>query len=201
MKEKNKKSLKKSLIEYGIIFAVFGGLYVTGLHTEVLGFLQRGILATGLMNPDLEKKEELALNSANPEADFSMNLINSKGEKVAMEELRGKVIFMNVWATWCPPCVAEMPGINKLYKDIDKDKIAFIMLSVDQDFKKAIDYNNRKGYDFDVFRPNGPIPPMYSSQSIPTTYVIDARGNLVLTHMGMGDYDTKNFKEFLKEQY
>ena len=46
MKEKKKKSLKKNFIEYGIIFALFGGLYVTGLHTEVLGFLQRGILAT-----------------------------------------------------------------------------------------------------------------------------------------------------------
>jgi len=201
MKEKKKKSLKKNLIEYGIIFAIFGGLYVTGLHTEVLGFLQRGILATGLMNPDIERKEDLALSSEKPEADFSMNLINSKGEKVAMEELRGKVIFMNIWATWCPPCVAEMPGINKLYNDVDKNKVAFIMLSIDQDFQKAIDYNEKKGYDFDIYRLNGTIPQMYSSQSIPTTYVIDARGNLVMTHLGMGDYNTKDFKEFLKNQY
>lgn len=201
MKEKDKKSLKKNLLEYGIIFAIFGGLYVTGLHTEVLGFLQRGILATGLMNPDLEKKEDLALNNANPKADFSMSLINPKGEKVAMEELRGKVIFMNVWATWCPPCVAEMPGINKLYNDVDKNKVAFIMLSVDQDFQKAIDFNEKKGYDFDIYKPDGPIPQFFSSQSIPTTYVIDARGKLVLTHMGMGDYDTKDFKEFLVEHY
>ena len=104
------------------------------------------------MNPDLEKKEELALNSTNPEADFSMSLIDSKGEKVAMEELRGKVIFMNVWATWCPPCVAEMPGINELYNDIDKDKIAFIMLSLDQDFQKAIDYKKKKEYDFEIYK-------------------------------------------------
>ena len=117
-----KKKTKKSLIEYGVIIAIFGGLYITGLHTEVLGFLQRGILATGIMNPDLEKEPLLADNSTYPQADFSMNLINSKGEKVAMEELRGKVIFMNIWATWCPPCIAEMPGINKLYKDIDKDR-------------------------------------------------------------------------------
>lgn len=201
MKEKTRKSLKRNLIEYGIIVAIFGGLYLTGLHTEVLGFLQRGILATGLMNPDLEKKEDLALNPESVKADFSMNLINSQGEKVAMKELRGKVIFMNLWATWCPPCVAEMPGINKLYKDVDKDKVAFIMLSLDQDFQKAIDYNEKKGYDFQIYRLNGSIPQMYSSLSIPATYVIDASGNLVLTHMGMGDYDTKDFKEFLQEQY
>lgn len=45
------------------------------------------------------------------------------------------------------------------------------------------------------------IPQMYNSQGIPATYVIDANGNLVLTHMGMGDYDTKDFKEFIQEQY
>ena len=196
-----KKKTKKSLIEYGIIFAIFGGLYVTGLHTEVLGFIQRGVLATGLMDPDLEKSSDLAVNNSDPKANFSMNLINSKGEKVAMEELRGKVIFMNIWATWCPPCVAEMPGINKLYNDVDKNKVAFIMLSIDQDFQKAIGFNEKKSYNFDIYRPDGSIPQIYSSQSIPTTYVIDARGNLVMTHLGMGDYNTKEFKEFLKNQY
>ncbi len=196
-----KKKTRKSLLEYGIIFAILGGLYVTGLHTEVLGFLQRGVLATGLMDPDVEKDSDLAANNNYPKADFSMNLIDSKGENIVLEELRGKVIFMNVWATWCPPCIAEMPGINKLYNDVDKDKVAFIMLSVDQDFQKAIDFNEKKGYNFDIYSPNGSIPQMYSSQSIPTTYVIDAKGNLVMTHLGMGDYNTKEFREFLAKNY
>lgn len=201
MKNKTKKIFKKNLLEYGIIIAVFSGLYFTGLHTEVFGFLQRGILATGLMNPDLKNNESPAMDGASLKADFSMNLINSEGKKVAMEEMRGKVIFFNIWATWCPPCVAEMPGINKLYKDIDKSKVAFIMLSVDQDFQKAIDYYNKKGYDFEIYEAPAGIPKMYNTQSIPTTYVIDARGNLVLTHMGMGDYNTKDFKEFLLKHY
>lgn len=200
MKHKKKKSLKRHFIEYGVIFAIFGGLYITGLHTEVLGFLQRGILATGLMNPDLEE-EDLAMNDASPTADFNMNLINSKGEKVAMKDLKGKVIFLNVWATWCPPCVAEMPGINKLYKDVDQEKVAFIMLSVDQDFQKAIDYNKKKGYDFEIYQLAGGMPVMYQTQSIPSTFVINADGKLVMTHLGMGDYNTRKFREFLKEQY
>lgn len=199
----NKKT-KKSLIEYGVIGAIILTLFATGLHTEVLGFMQRGLLATGIMNPDLEQKEELAaaevatINS-NPKADFSMNLINSKGEKVSMEEFRGKVIFMNVWATWCPPCIAEMPGINKLYNDVNKEDVVFIMLSVDQNFQKAIDFNKNKGYDFEVYRVEGQMPQMYSTQSIPTTYVIDAKEKIALTHLGMGDYDTDAFKEFLQD--
>lgn len=196
----NKKT-KKSLIEYGIIVAIFAGLYITGLHTEVLGFLQRGILATGLMDPKIEKDPALVENKKLTVADLSMSLINSKGESLEMEDLKGKVIFLNIWATWCPPCVAEMPGINKLYNDIDKDKVAFVLLSVDQDFQKAVDYNNKKGYDFEVYDTTTGIPDMFLSQSIPTTYVINSRGELVLTHMGMGDYDTDDFRQFLIDQY
>ncbi len=199
----NKKT-KKSLIEYGIIGVIILTLFATGLHTEVLGFMQRGILATGIMNPDLEQKaalptSEVATIDSKPKADFSMNLINSKGEKVPLEEFRGKVIFINVWATWCPPCIAEMPGINKLYKDVNKEDVVFIMLSVDQDFQKAIDFNKNKGYEFEVYRIEGRMPKMYATQNIPTTYVIDANQKIALTHMGMGDYDTREFREFLQE--
>ena len=200
MKEKKKTSLKKNLLEYGIIFAIFGALYLTGLHTEVLGFLQRGILATGLMNPDLEKKEDLTFSDPS-NADFNLKLIDSKGKRVAMENFKGKVIFMNVWATWCPPCVAEMPGINKLYNEVDKEKVAFIMLSVDEDFQKAIDFRERKGFDFEVYQLNGHLPAQYQTPSIPSTFVIDANGKLVMTHLGLGNYDTNKFKEFLKEQF
>lgn len=126
-----------------------------------------------------------------------MSLINSKGERVEMEEFRGKVIFFNMWATWCPPCVAEMPGINNMYNDVKGEEVAFIMLSLDNEFQKAIDFNKRKGYDFEVYKLAGNLPQMYASQAIPTTYIIDADGNLALTHQGMGDYDTQEFKEFL----
>ncbi len=196
---KMNKKLKKNLIEYGLIGAVFIGLFVSGLHTEVFGFLQRGILATGLMDPDIEDKAEIV--SANPAkgAILNISLENSKGEKINMEQFRGKVIFLNFWATWCPPCIAEMPGINNLYKEVNHDNVEFIMLSVDQNFEKAKKFRDKKGYGFEIYKAIGPIPQMYSSRSIPTTYVIDADGNLALTHLGMGDFDTKDFRQFLQE--
>jgi len=192
------KKIKKNLLEYGITGTVILTLFLTGLHTEVFGFVQRGILKTGLMDPDVKTKSKEE-ESKNPKADFNMALINSKGERVNMEEFRGKVIFFNMWATWCPPCVAEMPGINNMYNDVKGDEVAFIMLSLDNDFQKAIDFNKRKGYDFEVYQLAGSLPPMYASQAIPTTYVIDADGNLALTHQGMGDYDSEEFKDFLDE--
>ena len=156
-----------------------------------IGLLALIFLATGCQ----EEKEEKV------KATFEMQMENSKGEPVSMEEFRGKVIFFNVWATWCPPCVAEMPGINKLYNEVDKEKVAFIMLSVDEDFQKAIDFRERKGFDFEVYQLNGHLPAQYQTPSIPSTFVIDANGKLVMTHLGLGNYDTNKFKEFLKEQF
>ncbi len=191
--------LKKSLVEYSILGAVMLTLFLTGLHTEVFGFLQRGLLATGLMNPDVELREDTKGEPANTKADYKLNLLNSKGEHVSLEQFRGKVVFLNIWATWCPPCVAEMPGINKLFNELIDDKdIVFLMLSVDDDFSKAKRFKERKGFDFEVFEAVGRVPQMYHSQSIPTTYVINAKGELVLTHMGMADYHTPEFKAFLK---
>jgi len=80
------------------------------------------------------------------------------------------------------------------------NEVAFILLSQDQDFNKAIEFNNRKEYDLPIYTSTGNIPKMYQSTAIPTTYIINADGYLVLTHKGMADYDSDEFREFLKTQ-
>jgi thiol-disulfide isomerase/thioredoxin len=205
-KKKNKNS-KKTWIQYGIFAVVAVTLYATGLHTEVIGFAQRGLLATGLMNPDVEEisqersnenenKGEAVTMSDPIQADFNFKLIDREGNTISLEEFKGKVIFMNMWATWCPPCIAEMPSIDKLHEEMG-DEVAFIMLSLDDDFEKAKDFDKRNGYGLPIYAPGSNLPAMYQSSAIPTTYVIDAKGNLALTHKGMADYSDPEFKKFL----
>jgi thiol-disulfide isomerase/thioredoxin len=205
-KKKNKNS-KKTWIQYGIFAVVAITLYATGLHTEVIGFAQRGLLATGLMNPDVEEisqarsnenenKDEAVTMSDPIQADFNFKLIDREGNTISLEEFKGKVIFINMWATWCPPCIAEMPSIDKLHEEMG-DEVAFVMLSLDDDFEKAKDFDKRNGYDLPIYAPVSNLPAMYQSSAIPTTYVIDAKGNLVLTHKGMADYSDPEFKKFL----
>ena len=191
-----KATTKKSLIQYGLLGAIALSLYVTGLHAEVIGFAQRGLIETGIMKPDLSENI-LALNN-HPKADLNFQLINSKGETITMKDLKGKVIFMNMWATWCPPCVAEMPGINKLAKSMENENVEFIMISYDKNFNTAKKYKENKGFYFDVHSLESQLPNMFSSRGIPATYVIDSRGELAFTHMGMGEFDTDEFRDFLK---
>ena len=202
--KKKKKSRKKTFIEYGIIAAVVITLYATGLHTEVIGFIQRGFLATGLMTPKIEATHssdsgnEITANASSTPADFNLTLMDENGKTISLAEFRGKVIFLNMWATWCPPCIAEMPNINKLYKEVGHE-VAFVMVSLDDDFETAKAFNKRKGFDLPIYKLQSNRPALYHSSTVPTTYVINANEELVLTHKGMANYNTPKFKEFLKE--
>ncbi|MBK5209046.1 MAG: TlpA family protein disulfide reductase [Flavobacteriaceae bacterium] len=199
----NKQKKKRTWIQYGIFAVVAITLYATGLHTEVIGFAQRGLLATGLMTPNVkeiaqERNDEHQITNAptKTKADFNLELIDAQGRTKSLKDLKGQVIFMNLWATWCPPCIAEMPTIDKLHEEMGDD-VAFVMLSLDQDFEKAKVFNKSKGYDLPIYAPASNLPAMYQSSAIPTTYVIDADGNLAWTHKGMADYSDPDFKKFL----
>lgn len=195
---------KKSLIQYGIIAVIAITLYATGLHTEVIAFVQRGLLSTGILNPNVEKiteartKEmENGVLSNATKADLNFRLIDKDGNETSLEKMKGKVIFMNLWATWCAPCLAEMPSIKKLHTEMGSE-VAFVILSLDDDFEKAKAFDKKKGYDLPIYSLRSNMPAMYDSTTIPTTYIIDAQGNLVLTHSGMADYDSDKFKKFLR---
>lgn len=200
------KKQKKNWIQYGIFAVVAIILYTTGMHTELIGFAQRGLLATGIMNPNVEKIAEernLATHNEtattpNPtKADFNLKLIDKEGNITSLEDLKGKVIFMNLWATWCPPCIAEMPSIAKLHETMG-DQVAFVMLSMDKNFETAKKFDKRKGYNLPIYTPASSLPTIYNSSAIPTTYIIDADGNLALTHKGMADYSDSEFISFLR---
>jgi rhodanese-related sulfurtransferase/thiol-disulfide isomerase/thioredoxin len=178
---------------------IFGGLYLTGLHTEVIGQVQRIILATGLMKPEVNPlKERVTSSDENTSTVYNFSLRTLRGKEVSMESLKGKVVFMNFWATWCPPCIAEMPNIHRLYEKVKSDKIAFVMVSLDQNPAKAQKFISRKGFTFPVYTPNGPLPSIYEGQVIPTTFIISPDGHIVSRKDGMADYDNEEFREYLQ---
>lgn len=185
--------------------AIFAVLYATGLHTEVIGGVQRIMLASGLKNADVPAVAEpvtpttLASTSA-PMAGAGFQMTDLEGKVVAFESLKGKVIFLNIWATWCPPCIAEMPNIQSLYEKVGSDKIAFVMLSVDQNgMKKVKKFISKKGFTFPVYLPASQLPQEFSSPSIPTTYIISPEGNIVAQQEGMAEYDTPEVIAFLQK--
>ncbi len=190
---KKKKSIKKEIIEWAIFLGIIGFLFGTGLHTPVFGFLQGLVLKTGIIQPDLDE-------ASSEVADYNFILIDPEEEKIPFTAYKDKVVFINFWATWCPPCIAEMPDINALFNDISKEEnIEFVMVSLDDDFQKAIDFVKKKGFDFPIYQMGSRLPAVFESRSIPTTYVVSPEGKIVVTKSGLAKYNTNKFKQFLKD--
>ena len=188
-----KKKLRKELIEWTVILTVFALLITTGAGAKIASVLQRGILQTGLMKPEIIDSDEVVT------ADYNFSLTDSQGNTVPFSEFKGKTVFLNFWATWCPPCIAEMPDIHSLYTGLkDNQNIAFVLVSMDKSHQQAIKYVNDKSYDFPVYFLKTRPPKSYDTSSIPTTYVISPEGKIVSERHGMAKYDTKKFRKFLE---
>src|SRR6056297_191952 len=192
-KVNNKRSQwKKEITQWVFIFLIGAALYASGYHTEVIGRIQSVLLYTGILQPDTD---ESIMHGRR--AEYNMPLLTVEGEQIYLSEFEGKTIFMNLWATWCPPCIAEMPNIQRLFDDInDNNDIVFVMASLDQDPQKAWDFVERKEFTFPVYSVIAK-PRVYDSSVVPTTYVISPQGDIVMEHQGMAKYDTDEFKAFL----
>lgn len=191
--KKRKGPSKRDIIELSVIVIIFLVIYITGSQAEVFGKVQQAFLKTGVVNINLSNEEDFG------KADYNFQLVDSEGVELDVRELEGKTIFINMWATWCAPCVAEMPSINSLYNKIEnKENIVFLMISYDKEMRTARSWVKRKGFDFPVYQLTSPLPDMYETGVVPTTFVISPKGKIVLSKTGMANYDTKRFKKFLE---
>ena len=142
--------------------------------------------------------EEISTGSQSFDYNFIMK--DLEGNKVDMKDLKGKVIFINLWATWCGPCRVEMPSIQNLYNSVDNDKVAFVILSLDQQGheQKVVQYIRDKEFNFPVYYPASPLPKLLRVNTIPTTFIIGPDGKVKSKKTGMANYDTEEMREFLK---
>lgn len=169
-------------------------LQATGLLSSVSALTQTALLKTGIRNASAKEMR-------NPEPfDYNFTVRNAAGERVKFEQFKGKVIFLNLWATWCGPCRAEMPTIENLYKGINTDDVVFVMLSVDfdKDEPRVGAYIDKHKYTFPVYRPSGYLTSQLDIPSIPTTLIISKEGKIVSKEVGATNFDTAKFKKFLQ---
>ena len=116
-------------------------------------------------------------NSENAEIldSYNWDLKGLNVESVNFNEFEGKVIFVNFWATWCPPCRAEMPMIQKLYNDY-KDKVAFVFVT-NENWNIVKPFFDKNGYNLPVYNSISlPLQKFTETNSIPASYLIDKSG-------------------------
>lgn len=169
---------------------------VVFFSTDARAFLIRGLMFTGLFNAEASVETEEA--SSNRTIPAPMFFRSENGEIINTAERNGKVYFINFWATWCPPCRAEMPSINTLASKIkNKDKVEFIMVDVDAKVKSSIAYMKTNSFNLKVYTSESGIPENIFGGSLPTTAIIGPDGTLVFHHTGMADYNNQKMIDFL----
>ena len=129
-------------------------------------------------------------------ADYNWTISTLDGQEFQMTELQGKVMFLNFWATWCPPCVAEMPGIQRLY-DIFKDKnVAFVCISR-EDPDTVREFVEEHEYSFPIYTMDDERPEAFMSRGIPATFILDQDGDIVFRQEGSAKWDDQSSIDFM----
>jgi len=122
--------------------------------------------------------------------DFSLKDLN--GKEVEITQFKGKVVFLNFWATWCGPCKEEMPGLEFLHQLLKERKFVLLTISVDYEGIKPVqEFMSKQKYTFPVLLdPKGETLDLFEVKGIPTTFLIDKKG--IMTGKAIGPRDWKS---------
>lgn len=184
-----------------ILFAATLGLFLLGCNngTEKISSTETAASTTGPAGSNettVAPAPAPAVTSSSQLPSFNMK--NSLNQVVDLAAFRGKKVFVNLWATWCPPCRAEIPSIEKLAAKTDRSKTEFVMLSLDDNFEKAKTYAANNSMKLPVYYPAANLPQLFVTDGIPMTVIFNEKGEVVFNQVGSADYDTKVFLDLLK---
>ncbi len=156
---------------------------------------------TSTNDPILQKLSDEGFSIAKEKVEapnFKAKLLN--GKMVSLKDYRGKIVFLNFWATWCGPCVREMPSMQVLYEKM-KDQPFVILALSNEDHKTVKSFIDKNKYDFPILL--GDATENYGITGIPSTFIIGKDGNLLGRLVGGNNWSTKAkiklFKEIAKK--
>ncbi len=124
---------------------------------------------------------------------YTWKLHGVNTQNINFDTAKGKVILINYWATWCPPCIAEMPSLQKLYDDY-KDKIMFLFITMDDD-PELNKFMKDKNYNYPIYRSLSETPKPFNGKTLPTTYLIDKKGNIIIDKVGAANWNSQTVRE------
>jgi Peroxiredoxin len=121
---------------------------------------------------------------------IDFKLKDLEGEELSLSDLKGKKVFLNFWATWCPSCKAEMPEIEKLYQETKNSDLVIVAVDLGESLSTVKSFVDNNKYNFKVLLDSDEsVATKYGISAIPTSYFIDADGNIISKNVGAMDID------------
>ena len=130
----------------------------------------------------------------------NFTLATLRGDSVRLSDLRGRIVMIDFWATWCGPCISELPNLVKLYAKYSKNpNVVFLSIDTNEPAAAIEPFMQKNGYSFTVLLGNqSSVPQQYGVEGIPTKFLIDRDGKIQFKHIG-GGADAKVIDELTKE--
>lgn len=128
----------------------------------------------------------------------ALTLQHLNGSSTDLTSFKGKKVLVNLWASWCGPCRAEMPSIEQLAASIDTSKAAILLISLDEDAADAKKFMQGKALANYSYLPLGDMPDLLSVPGIPASFFFDENGLLIKKVVGQEDYNTPAMKALLQ---
>jgi len=128
---------------------------------------------------------------AKPFEAYNFTVRDIDGTEYRLSDYRGKVVVLNFWATWCPPCREEMPAMNRAHKKLSKDNVVILAINVGEDEDTIFEFTGNYPVDFPLLMDKeGKVIKRYPVMGLPTTYIISPTG--IVTHRTVGGREWDN---------
>lgn len=135
-----------------------------------------------------------------PEEAEDFTLKTLKGETVSLKDYRGRLIFLNFWATWCGPCRAEMPSMQRLWEEFKEEDFVILAINIQEESKLVSSFMNERGLSFPVLLDEkGKVARTYGVRGIPTTFFLNPEGEIIGKAVGARDWDSEESFELIRE--
>ncbi len=132
------------------------------------------------------------------QVDLEVPLRTLKGEQASLQDLKGKVLFLNFWATWCGPCRREMPDIEKMQQELAPEGVVVALIS-DDSAQDVQAYLEKSPFPFRfLLDPDNDLAFKLGVDTLPTTLIVDRQGRAALAHVGAYDWDSPQAIEELR---
>jgi peroxiredoxin len=169
------------------IYCLFVALFLLVVHSPVGG-----------REEDLFSKIKISSIKGDKKApDFALQDLS--GKKVGIKQFKGKIVFLNFWATWCGPCKEEMPGMEALHKQFKEKDFVLLTVSVDYEGLKPVqEFISKHRYTFPVLLdPKSETLDLFEVKGIPTTFIIDKKGRIIGRAIGPRDWKSQDVLSLL----
>lgn len=127
-----------------------------------------------------------------------IELPDLNGNRVRLSDFRGRVVLLNFWASWCPPCLEEMPSMEELHRAMGTEGLVVLAVNLGEDAPGVRKFMHERGLTFPVLMDRGESPLSFGAYGIPVTYLIDRRGRAAAKVVGSHDFSSEVSRDAIR---